>query len=363
VRCCCATQLLTAPVRCALQVACGAFHTIALTAVGGVYVAGRDGSGPTKTTFRPVQGALAGLRADEVACGDAHTAVVASQRRRLYTWGTGAGGRLGHGDLCDCDVPKLVERLRDRDLMQVVCGPNCTAVVCACPQLSTEQKAALARSHDAAVAVGKTRPAKTAPPAAEPASSTAAARSTVITAARPTRGSLLALAAQHHATGPEISSAAPEWRTRTLEVELQGTRASLRQATDEVQALRSQLAASERRVLELSRQPESGGAGAITSCAHAAGTDAEEGGVPLSVALPSACAVAEPEPQSMATAGDFVQEVETGVFVTVNAGRVLRRVRFDRRTFTDEQAQEWWELHRLDVMRTLGLVLPGARPR
>ena len=60
---------------------------------------------------------------------------------------------------------------------------------------------------------------------------------------------------------------------------------------------------------------------------------------------------------------DFVQEVEPGVFVTVSAGHVLRRVRFDRRTFTDEQAQDWWEGNRAAVMGRLGLVLPSARTR
>jgi hypothetical protein len=42
---------------------------------------------------------------------------------------------------------------------------------------------------------------------------------------------------------------------------------------------------------------------------------------------------------------------------------VLRRVRFDRRMFTDDQAQEWWENNRVDVMQRLELVLPSARSR
>jgi hypothetical protein len=368
--------------------------------VGGVYAAGKDCTGPSKPTFRPVQGALAGLRADEVACGDAHTAVVASQRRRLYTWGTGAGGRLGHGDLSDCDVPKLVERLRDRDLQQVVCGPQCTAVVCACVQLSTEQKAALARVHDETSWGDKSRGAKAAAVALAPAAAPvaamrpAAAQAKVVhTTGAATRGALLTLAA-HGSTGgglPGMAASASEWRTKTLEAELQGLPASLRQAREEAAMLRMQLDASQGELsqltsaLEAVRLPVVPAASAnADAAAAAAGGDASvaearvsDGALRSSATVAAtatatvthdphtaaADAEAAADQAQVARSDSVTHEVEPGVFVTVNAGRVLRRVRFDRRAFTDERAQEWWENNKSAVMSRLGLVLPTARRR
>lgn len=353
-----------------MQVACGAFHTVALTAVGGVYAAGKDSTGPSKPTFRPVQGALAGLRADEIACGDAHTAVVAAQRRRLYTWGIGASGRLGHGDMVNCDLPKLVEQLHDRELRQVVCGPQCTAVVCSCPQLSIEQKAALARSHDSTLSADAGR-SSNAPIAAveRPAAAAAPPAKLAPLADAPTRGALLALAAQGGGGAPgRLHAGAPEWRTRTLEAELHAMRLGLRQAREDAQALRAQLDASQALVAQLTSRLDDAGLRAHAEAAafrdekpHAAGADAalprgEAAAAESGSVLPSA-----PEQAPSAHADHTTHEVEPGVFVTVNAGRVLRRVRFDRRTFTDEQAQEWWENNRDAVMSRLGLVLPSAR--
>jgi hypothetical protein len=329
-----------------------------------VYAAGKDCSGPSKATFRPVQGALAGLRADEVACGDAHTAVIASQRRRLYTWGTGAGGRLGHGDFSNCDVPKLVEQLRDRDLKQVVCGPHSTAVVCACQQLSIEQKAALARDLDEAGWNDKSRRNKAA--AALP-NGPAAPTPAVGVTSRVTRGALLVQAAGSAVIG---MAASPEWRARTLEAEVHGLRASLRKADEETQKLKEQLREQQNQFASLSRHLQAAGQAAASCADTAGGAAAADAPAPMpSVAVPYADGAADAGVSgdalqtSAAAAVECVQEIEPGVFVTVSAGKILRRVRFDRRTFTDEEAQDWWENNRFAVMRRLGLVMPSARPR
>jgi hypothetical protein len=178
-----------------------------------------------------------------------------------------------------------------------------------------------------------------------------------------------------------MAASASEWRTRTLESELQGLRISLRQARNEVQVLRSQLDASQGELsqlasaLEAARLPAVPAASANADAAAASETDARAADdAPRSAAAVAAAAVHEPrtaaaEPEAaaehtQAPPSDCVtHEVEPGVFVTVNAGHVLRRVRFDRRTFTDEQAQEWWETNKSAVMGRLGLVLPTARRR
>ena len=342
------------------QVACGAFHTVALTVVGGVFVAGKDCSGPSKSVFRPVQGALAGLRADEVACGDAHTAVVASQRRSLFTWGIGAGGRLGHGDLSNCDAPKLVDWLRDRHVVQVACGPQCTAVVCACIQLSVEQKAALARSGDEAIAAKRgggpkaTALADRPPPPAPPSSAVAAPAS----AGARTRGALLALSAQG-APLPAVG-ASSEWRTRLLEAEVHSLRLGLGQATAEAEALKRELVTCRARLANLPGQPEFV-EGALAARPSADSPPAEPRAEPSAAFSTDALLSAASAP--LAPPSEVVQEVEPGVFLTISSGNVLRRVRFDRRAFTDDEAQEWWENNRVDVMQRLRLVLPSARSR
>lgn len=45
-----------------------------------------------------------------IACGGAHSACLTA-RGRIYTWGKGRYGRLGHGDSEDQLVPKLVNNI------------------------------------------------------------------------------------------------------------------------------------------------------------------------------------------------------------------------------------------------------------
>jgi alpha-tubulin suppressor-like RCC1 family protein len=40
----------------------------------------------------------------------------------LYTWGEGAGGRLGHGDEEDHKEPHQVASLRGTRIVQIACG-------------------------------------------------------------------------------------------------------------------------------------------------------------------------------------------------------------------------------------------------
>lgn len=46
----------------------------------------------------------------DISCGGAHSAAIA-RSGKLYTWGRGRYGRLGHGDGEDRNIPKLVSRL------------------------------------------------------------------------------------------------------------------------------------------------------------------------------------------------------------------------------------------------------------
>lgn len=86
----------------------------------------------------PAKGDLEGVSADEVQCGFAHVVAVGIYRRRLFTWGLGEGGRLGHGDERSEVEPKLVRTVPRQEVVRVTCGPRSTAAILACPKTFNE---------------------------------------------------------------------------------------------------------------------------------------------------------------------------------------------------------------------------------
>ena len=65
----------------------------------------------------------------QVACGDFHTAAV-TPTGELYTWGEGVNGKLGHGNNEPEVKPKLVTCLTTgKKVVHVNCGDCHTAVV------------------------------------------------------------------------------------------------------------------------------------------------------------------------------------------------------------------------------------------
>ncbi|KAK8692950.1 hypothetical protein V6N13_070551 [Hibiscus sabdariffa] len=116
------------------QVACGHNITVALTDTGKVYSMGSDGHGNLGSSGSSklptcVKGNIKNSRIEEIACGSHHIAVRCSDAK-IYTWGKGANGQLGHGDKEDRNVPTLVEALKNKQAMRVVCGSNFTAAIC-----------------------------------------------------------------------------------------------------------------------------------------------------------------------------------------------------------------------------------------
>ncbi|KAI4307707.1 hypothetical protein L6164_030865 [Bauhinia variegata] len=118
------------------SVACGEYHTCALTDSGEVYTWGDDGSGAdfgSKRTHRsqwiPYKlSALDGVSILSIACGEWHTAIVSSCGR-LFTYGDGTFGVLGHGNLQSISQPKEVESLRGLRVRSVACGSWHTAAI------------------------------------------------------------------------------------------------------------------------------------------------------------------------------------------------------------------------------------------
>lgn len=64
----------------------------------------------------------------QVACGDHHSAALSADGR-LFTWGRGKYGQLGHGHYNNLSKPKLVTALRGLHIVQVACGGDHTLVI------------------------------------------------------------------------------------------------------------------------------------------------------------------------------------------------------------------------------------------
>ena len=116
-------------------VAAGDAHSIALAADGRVFTFGEGeygqlghGDGISRTLPQRVAGALASLRVVRVACGTSHVAVV-TEDGSLLTFGRG-GGRLGHPTMDNVLEPLLVNGLLGSVVREVACGSMHTAVVC-----------------------------------------------------------------------------------------------------------------------------------------------------------------------------------------------------------------------------------------
>lgn len=112
------------------KISCGDSHTLLLTLKGEVFscghspAAGQSVQGPV-TKFARVP-ALQGIDIADVACGEAHSAVV-TQGGNMYTWGEPAHGRLGlgsHGPIVR--MPKLVPVLARKRVVGVGCGQRHT---------------------------------------------------------------------------------------------------------------------------------------------------------------------------------------------------------------------------------------------
>ncbi|KAG8288256.1 E3 ubiquitin-protein ligase herc2 [Homalodisca vitripennis] len=83
---------------------------------------GKLGHGNRTTLEKPrLVEALKSKRVRDIACGSSHSAAITSSGE-LYTWGLGEYGRLGHGDSITQLKPKLVKALLGNHIVKVACG-------------------------------------------------------------------------------------------------------------------------------------------------------------------------------------------------------------------------------------------------
>ncbi|XP_052278368.1 E3 ubiquitin-protein ligase HERC2-like [Dreissena polymorpha] len=105
----------------------GGRHALALTVDGKVFSWGEGDDGKLGHSSRTncdkpkLIEALKNKRVRDIACGSSHSAAITSNGD-LYTWGLGEYGRLGHGDNNSQIKPKQVTELAGQRVIQVACG-------------------------------------------------------------------------------------------------------------------------------------------------------------------------------------------------------------------------------------------------
>ncbi|KAK4437077.1 PH, RCC1 and FYVE domains-containing protein 1 [Sesamum alatum] len=139
---------------CVTSISCGPWHSAAITSLGQLFTFGDGtfgalGHGDRCCTSVPREvEALKGQKVLRVSCGFWHTAAIVEDHTelpscsdslsgKLFTWGNGDEGQLGHGDtLCQL-VPCRIKIPNDRNLCQVACGQSITVALTICGQVYT----------------------------------------------------------------------------------------------------------------------------------------------------------------------------------------------------------------------------------
>jgi alpha-tubulin suppressor-like RCC1 family protein len=124
-----------------LYVACGPWHSALITSCGKLYTFGDGtfgilGHGNRESLAYPKEvEALNGFRIVKVACEVWHSAAIVEATiqigmnvvsKKLYTWGDGDKNLLGHGDKGARLIPRCVQALLDHNFHQLACGQNIT---------------------------------------------------------------------------------------------------------------------------------------------------------------------------------------------------------------------------------------------
>ncbi|XP_062244132.1 probable E3 ubiquitin-protein ligase HERC3 [Platichthys flesus] len=115
------------------EVACGGQYSMFLLYDGSVYTSGSNSCGQLghdkPGTFPELVGALDTQKITNVSSGRAHSMAV-NEKGQVFAWGAGEGGQLGLGTAeVAVRIPRLVKRLCDHHISQVMCGnQHCIAL-------------------------------------------------------------------------------------------------------------------------------------------------------------------------------------------------------------------------------------------
>ena len=79
---------------------------------------------------------LNGKKVRQVSCGSLHSAVLLEDSR-VFSWGSGDGGRLGHGDTRRRNTPTIVQALAGEAVAKVCCSVWHSAAIVVVPPYTT----------------------------------------------------------------------------------------------------------------------------------------------------------------------------------------------------------------------------------
>lgn len=122
--------------KAAVQVAMGWSHSAALLESGSVLMMGNKlGTGLAGDTYTPLLYNISEkVGVFSVACGHHHT-MASTSSGQVYSWGCNQHGQLGHGDTVDSKEPKLIEQLTATEeglelfITEVYCGAYSTVAL------------------------------------------------------------------------------------------------------------------------------------------------------------------------------------------------------------------------------------------
>ena len=110
-----------------VKIVCGKLHSMCLSSkkkifTWGTGLNGRLGHGHNEDVLVPTEiQMLSNLRVINISAGDSHSAAI-TQTKKLYMWGNGSYGRLGTGFEVSATKPVLVEDLANKEIIRVSCG-------------------------------------------------------------------------------------------------------------------------------------------------------------------------------------------------------------------------------------------------
>mmetsp|Transcript_21218 Transcript_21218/g.63879 ORF Transcript_21218/g.63879 Transcript_21218/m.63879 type:complete len:457 (+) Transcript_21218:327-1697(+) len=127
---------VTEPVQ-VTAVSCGSSHSLAILSCDLLIAWGRGedgqlGLGDAEDRLSPTNvAALAGKGISAIACGAEYTLAISEADQRVYSWGWGDFGRLGHADCGDVFLPKPLAALDSQRIVACACGDTHTLCMAA----------------------------------------------------------------------------------------------------------------------------------------------------------------------------------------------------------------------------------------
>ncbi|XP_047145857.1 probable E3 ubiquitin-protein ligase HERC4 isoform X1 [Hydra vulgaris] len=110
-----------------IQICAGGHHSLALTISGTIFAWGKNsfgqlGLGDQQDRLFPTKiQSMNGKHVRYISCGEEHSVLLTSAGR-VYTFGCGSSGQLGHNEFEDQFIPKMVVDLMGTPVTQIACG-------------------------------------------------------------------------------------------------------------------------------------------------------------------------------------------------------------------------------------------------